>query len=224
MRIAIRLDDIGLQPFAGTDAGLQLARACHDAMQGSPYLGAVIPASLDDEGRGWLKSRPQGMTVAMHGVTHKMVAERIESEFAGRERRECATMIELGMLMLGVPVDHFVAPYNHYGANLDEALADNGIRYHWTGPTIENDPSPVVHMGRYVAVPAWKPLYGALLWPPGPGRPLCESIPMIMERPGMAVLTLHATWEASQGKEFKGIRWLIERYADRIISPEIYTQ
>jgi peptidoglycan/xylan/chitin deacetylase (PgdA/CDA1 family) len=192
-------------------------------MSGFPYLAAVVPAELDDDGRQWLASNPEGMTIAMHGVTHRRMPPGADSEFAGRGREECFDMIESGKRMLGVMTNHFVAPFNYYGEHLHAVLCENDICVHWTGPTVADVPSPPEDNGDYVAVPAWRPLYGALLWPSGTyERPLCEAMPELMEMQGRAVLTLHLTWEAARGEEFEGVRWLVERYGDRVISLEEY--
>jgi hypothetical protein len=224
MIVTIRVDDIGWKPHAtGRDKDLSLAQKFHVAMQGVPYLGAVIPICLDDRGREWLQSRPKGLTVAMHGITHEMVEPGVESEFAGRELRECSAMIALGKRILGVETEHFVAPWNHYGESLHEALSISGIIRHWVGPVADDKPESVRHLLEYSMAYAWKPLYGAILWPAGTdGIALAETMPEIMEREGRAVLTLHLTWEAAKGDDFKGVRWFVEKYMDQVISPEEY--
>ncbi len=194
-------------------------------MQGRPYLAAAIPGELDDEGREWLKSGPAGLSIAMHGLRHFPARLGVESEFAGLSHGQCLDMIWEAKELLGLETSHFVAPWNHYTQNLVDALLEEDIDIHWTGAQYGTvPPDPIRTVARCI-VPAWATLYGSLLWPSGANmKALSHAMPEVMERPGCAVLTLHITWESRDGMDFSGIRWLIEHYGDRIISPEQYLE
>ena len=226
MQVVVRVDDVGWNPLKGEDRqdyGLKLAKIFHEAMGGAPYLAAVIPACLDDEGRAWIESKPEGLTVGMHGMTHERAGGDRGGEYCWRDKEQIAAMVEQGLLLIPGKVDHFVAPYNTYAEHLHEALAAQGVRYHWTQPEYTEAVPSIEKKDGYFLIPAWKPLYGCIAWPSGPEeKPLLERIPEIMKKEGRAVLTLHITWEASRGEQFTGVRWFVERYKNSIISPEEY--
>jgi len=225
LRLTIRADDLGWdvkQPDK-IDRGLSLARRFHDAMQGVPYLGAVIPSCVDADGRAWLRSRPKGLTVAMHGVTHNMVSPGVESEFAGLTRTKCMVMIGSGQRRLGVPTQHFVAPFNHYGEFLGDALADCGIIYHWYGDTPEQEPMPPKRSERFVWIPVWRPLYGMTAWRVADDRPsILDVLAGLNGSIQSAIVTLHITWEAAFPPEFDGVREFVKTYGQHVITPDEY--
>lgn len=237
MKIALRVDDLGWTadeidpaPMKAPDIGLRLAQRFHAAMQGLPYLGAVIPACVDSEGAAWLRSQAKGLTVALHGWNHGC-RNGVESEFHGMDLEQCRQSIYSGIKVLG-ETSHLVLPFNHYEPELAEACYLEGVRYIWGGGS-HDQPSPATWptppqpypLGRVIFVPSWRPLYTATLWRMGPDDESLEHrLLEFIDLPGKAVLTLHITWEAAKSKDFSGVRWLVNQIGDRVITVEQYIQ
>src|SRR5512139_613984 len=234
LRVCLRVDDYGWSteeipgagPLKQSDVGLELAQRFHAALQGLPYLGAVIPASIDDAGRGWLLSAPAGLTVAQHGTTHALSHHGVAHEY-----HDCETLSDVrhriaeGRRMLGVPgVTHFVPPFNAVGAELPEALYLEGHRVLWGAPSEWPTPPQPYSRGRMLFVPAWLPLYGATRWRMrAEDRPLLDVWPEVRSLPGRACLTLHLPWEAAHDAErFDGVRRLVALLGEHVISPQEY--
>jgi hypothetical protein len=220
------VDDCGFLPTDAPkklpDKGLVLMKAFHLAMQGMPYLGAVIPACLDREGRDWLESQPKGLTVAMHGFRHQQIRPGLQSEFAEVGFVKCDSWIEAAKKMLKVPTQHFVAPFNSYTTDLSNALLRHGFNIHWMGISESPDIPMIKWEPGLTEIWCWSPLYSATLWKMSPESiPLVRTLPSVIGRPGTAVICLHITWEAAKcDNDFTGIRWLVDQVGDRLISPD----
>lgn len=233
MKFAVRVDDLGWIETGKPDRGLSLARRFHAAMQGLPYLGAVIPACLDDEGLAWLASAPAGLTMALHGWDHRL-QQGARSEFHGLDLTHCRAVLDRGRRWLaevtGVGIGHLVLPFNGYESEVADACFYEGIRYVWGGgshvsaaPGSWPTPPQPYPLGRIAFVPSWAPTYAATLWRMSPENvPLSEALPQLLDAPGRAVLTLHITWEAAKCDDFRGVRWLVDLIGDRAISAEEY--
>jgi len=220
VKFVLRVDDWGWASAGVPDAGLALARKFMLAMTGWPMLAAIIPACLDDEGRRWLKSRPPGVTVAMHGYQHERAREGCDCEFEGMSPRRCRRMVHTAKNALQIGTRHFVAPWNQYTPQLTEALLAEGMDIHWHG--IDDKNLAPAGSGPLV-VPCWRPLYGAALWEmSAEDRPLKDVLPQLLDAPGSAVICLHITWEATRGEHFPGVRWLVDLLGDRLVSTDEY--
>lgn len=231
MRFCLRVDDFGWVANSVPDRKLSLAQKMHATFQGLPYLGAVIPSTLDHDGLAWLQSAPAGVTIAMHGFNHSYSEDGCASEFRNCDLQRCRQRIGWGKNSLkDVAIRHFVLPFNAYAPDLSEACYLEGMGYIWGGgghdythPSPWPTPPQPYSLGRTVFVPSWAPTYAACLWRMGSEDvPLCESLPRLLELPGRAVITLHITWEAAHCADFRGVRWLVERIGDRVITPEEY--
>ena len=227
MKFCIRVDDLGFLPTdpKKSDDGLALAQRFHEAMQELPYLGAVIPSTVNQVGVNWLRSNPEGLTLALHGWNHEK-SDGVESEFRNLSGDECRKRICAGRLWLlgnqGV-IPHFVPPWNALEPNLIEACYHEGIKYIWGEPSNWPTPPQPYAMGRITFVPSWKPLYAATAWRMSTDTPpLSETLLTLLDQPGKAIITLHITWEAAKCNDFRGMRWLVEKIKDRVISPEEY--
>lgn len=233
MQFVIRVDDLGWISNGDPDPGLQLAQQFHAAMGGIPYLAAVIPAFLDEAGLRWLASTPEGMTVAIHGWNHKR-SQNVSSEFHGLDQDSCRARIDRGRRLLRdeakIEPDHLVLPYNAMEPPIPEACYHEKIGYIWGGgdhcaitPSPWPTPPQPYPLGRVGFVPSWALLYGATRWQMGADDRAIETVlHKLIDWPGKSVLTLHITWEASRGKKFEGVRWLVEQIRDRAITPEEY--
>jgi hypothetical protein len=228
MKFCIRVDDIGWAASKKIDHSLQLAREFHAAMQGLQYLAAVIPAWVGSKGLEWLASKPEGMAIALHGWSHK------PDELRDRPIERLRDMIDNGARPLrnaGITIEHFVLPFNIYGTDLSFACFHEGIKFIWGGGTHDtvspaNWPTPPqpYPLDRITFVPSWLPTYAAALWKMGEDdTPLIETLPVILDNPGKAIITLHITWEAAHGS-FKGVEWLVSQIKDRVITPAEYLQ
>ena len=241
MRIVVRVDDLGWTadevpdqyPIKLPDMGLALAQRFHAAMQGVPYLGALIPATIadDPQAQAWLAAKPVGLTVAMHGWDHTP-RNGENSEFMGLTLDECRERLERGQHLVesltGAYAEHFVAPFNHFGGPLLDALALEGVRYAWGGGTMRSEqPSdwptqpPIDRsLGVVHFVPSWARLYGSTRWPFGSAPVLLEELPRVLDYPGTAVLVMHLPWELTRGgPDFEGVAQFAARFGEHIISP-----
>lgn len=242
MKLCIRVDDLGWTdqesanpPAKTADVGLELAQKFHAAMQGRPYLGAVIPAAIDDDGRAWLASKPDGLTIALHGWSHDSGGGAF-SEFHRDDTDAVREKIAKGQQRIfGKESEnwtrHFVAPFNAYTPTLLDAMWHEGIRYAWGGtapntraPSSWPTPPQPFEVGRMLFVPSWDPLYSATYWRMSAGaEPLMDVLPGVIDLPGKAVLTLHLPWELSKGgPSFGGVSDLVDRYGHAMISAEEY--
>jgi hypothetical protein len=225
MKFALRVDDLGWIPTdpKEPDRGLRLTRQFHAAMQGLPYLGGVIPGVLDLDGLTWLQSRPEGLTIAIHGWDHQKV-DGVESECRNKSLAECRGMIAAGRILLignNGAVPHFVPPWNAVEPDLPEACHLEGVRYIWGAPSDWPTPPQPHPMGRVTFVPSWRPTYAATLWRMSAETPpLSETLPELLCQPGRAVICLHLTWEAVKCDDFRGVRWLVDLIRERVITPE----
>lgn len=229
MKFVLRLDDVGWTekpekelPLKKPDGGLALAQRFCKAMGGAPWLAGVIPDALDKDGVAWLRSRPKGLTVAMHGVTHRRV-DGVDSEFRGYSRPRCTVELESGKIKLGVKTRHFIPPFNALEPELREALPVSGFSVVWGH--YSQDPQPPRQEGSITFVPSYYPLYSATLVTMGAGpAPLVDTIPYLLGRPGALVITLHLPWEAAKcdGADFEGVRELMGILGGNVISPEEY--
>jgi hypothetical protein len=214
------------------DHGLELARRFHAAMQGIPYLGAIIPACVDADGVAWLQSRPDGLTAALHGWDHYPPGG-VRSEFHNCNLDGARALLERGRHHLGLgDLAHFVPPFNAVEEVLPEACYLEGLHYIWGGgshgvaqPSDWATQPPPYPLGRVTFVPSWAPTYGATRWrmsAEGP-PPLLETLPALLEREGCAVVTLHICWEAAHDAErFDGVRRLVDLIGAHVISPAQY--
>jgi peptidoglycan/xylan/chitin deacetylase (PgdA/CDA1 family) len=231
MQFTVRVDDIGWIQNRIADRGLLLAQRFHASMRGLPYLAAVIPEVVDHDGLVWLRSKPEGMTIALHGFDHHPTGNGVASEFHECDLDACRQRIAWGLNSLkGIEVRHMVLPFNAYAPPLSEACYLTGIMYIWGGglhdvtvPSAWLTPPQPYSLGRVGFVPSWAPTYAATLWRMGADDiPLRETLPRILDLPGRAVLTLHITWEAAKSDDFRGVNWLVEQIRDRVISAQEY--
>lgn len=222
------MDDIGWKSNGTTDEGLSIAQSFHAAMSELPYLAAVIPSSIDAAGAEWLQSKPEGMTVGMHGYSHRPAVTDGRSEFAGMSEKRIRDRIAAGNQKLGGIAEHFILPWNAYEADFAEAAYHEGVRYIWgaedhgtSSPSTWPTPPQPYSLGRITFVPAWLLTYGVTI-----GKmsrediPLCGTLPVLIDRKGKAVITLHITWEYSKSATFDGVKWLVDTIGDRVISAD----
>lgn len=230
MKIMLRVDDFGWTseeaenpPMKKRDVGLRLAQRFHAALDGIPYLAAVIPAEVDVEGKKWLESRPKGMSVALHGWNHSdPTGDR--NEFQGMSADQVRARIALGRTILG-STPFLVPPFNGLDPAHIESMWHEGIRYifgreqEWPTP-----PSPVELAKGVKFIPAWTRLYGSLGWIQGAAKArLLDEIYDLYDQPGLAVMTLHLPWMAARDPEFKHVRSL-NPYAGHFIAPEEFVK
>jgi hypothetical protein len=222
VKLVLRVDDVGWNPDKSADRGLRFAQKFHEAMNGIPFLAAVIPACLDDDGRSWLRSGPAGVTVAMHGYKHLPAREGEPSEFYTLTYRQCLQAIREAKKELSIKTRHFVAPWNHYTDELHDALAIEGFDSRWTGPENGGNP-PGLYGGSFINIPCWRTLSGAFRWKMGPeDQALLDVIPGVSDRPGKAVACLHITWEGCKGEDFRGVREFVQKFSECVITPDEY--
>lgn len=228
MKFCIRVDDIGLSnreadtvPDKLPDTGCEIAKRFHAAMSGLPYVAAVVPAALDEEGGNWIRSRPPGMTVALHGWDHSTRAG-VADEFHGMSVKEMRERIDWGQKKIG-PVRHYCPPFNGDEKGLYEACYHEGIRYIWGMPSRwPTPPQPWQVYRELLFIPAWRDLYGATGWKQGKDGvpPLLSTLPDYMKRDGVAVLTLHIGWQAAKNPDFSGVAAMADLIRGNVISPE----
>jgi hypothetical protein len=229
LRFTLRVDDVGLNPKCPDkrDCGLKLAQRFHGVMGGLPFLAAVIPSCVDDEGLAWLQSRPEAMRVALHGFDHAPV------EFRGLTTEQCQERIKRAKdALAGLSIKDIVLPFNQYEWPLAEACRLEGIELIWGGghhthtdPSFWPTPPAPYPLEHVMFVPAWKPTYAATLWRMSDEvKGLNCVLPGLLDLPGKAVLTLHITWEASFTDTFSGVRWLVDTIGDRLMTIEEYFQ
>lgn len=232
-RFLIRLDEFP-QYQARDDPdrfGTGLSRSFHRvlAAEGVPYLVAVVPRPaarpLDpsgdvatplsgDERRFLDELRADGVTFAMHGLTHRtrLASPRRRSELDGLEGEAVTTLLdeaERELDALAVAARVFVPPYNRFEASQYPILArrfavvcggpESALRM-GVGPT-------PAWRGDAVYMPAYHPLYGTARQVVPLARELIER------RPGTWVpIVLHTGWETYD--EFAGLEALA-----RLVAP-----
>lgn len=231
MKFVLRVDDIGWtcepeseKPLKKPDRGLVLAKRFHAAFKGLPWIAGVIPESLDEIGKAWLRSVPEAMTVAMHGVTHRRV-DNVDSEFRGLSVAQCENFLVAGQALLGMKPRHFIPPFNVADPELIPALERTGFTTIWG--QYEMTPKPPRSHGKLTYVPSFFPLYSATLAGMGVGQgPILNNLPKYLDEPGYAVITLHITWELAKcdHSDFEGIRELVRHVEGRVITPERYLE
>jgi len=230
MKFAIRVDDVGWtdkalpqRPLKERDRELLVARKFHSAMGGLPYLAGVIPSALDDAGRFWLASRPDGMRIAMHGVYHTRV-DGVSSEFRGLDVLQCEDLLLTGVMQLGIATKYFIPPFNAMEPALSLALKEVGFSFVWGH--YEDDPMLPSKTPDWIFVPSWLPLYSATKWRMKDGdAPILDVIKDFLDKDGAAVITLHLPWELSRGGDsFGGVRELVELIRDHVVSPDVYVK
>ncbi len=231
MRLVIRVDDVGWtqeaaeeRPLKKVDVGLKLAQRFHAALGGLPWLAGVIPSALDDDGYKWLLSGPAGLTVAMHGVTHRK-SQGVDSEFRGMTTKQCESLLTEGVERLGLPTSHFIPPFNALEPELTKALKVTGFKTVWG--QYEHGMSPPRPMDGLTFVPSYFPLYSATLAPMGADQPPILSQferGGLLRGPGFAVVTLHLPWEAAKcdADDFEGVRELARVAGKLVVSPDDY--
>lgn len=220
MKILIRVDDFGMTPQAGLgplyggrlpDVGLALAQGFHAAMGGLPYMAAVVPAAVDAGGLAWLRGKPAGLTIALHGWDHRDAGGRDEFNESNEDGiRKC---LDAGRRKLG-PTPYFVPPFNAVSDTLFRACYHEGIRYVFGGPVDwPTPPNPMEKAMGVKYIPAWARLYGATRWVQAPGNQvLCTELNMELVRVySFAVLTLHLPWEFARDPELFGVRDVARR-------------
>jgi hypothetical protein len=222
MKLCLRVDDLGLGPDKGPDIGLEFAQRCHEEMHGLPYLGGVIPGIIGPAGIRWLRSRPVGLTVALHGWRHEYGPGGVECEFEGMEYRECRNLIRHGLdILKDVPIKDFVPPWNAAPPNLIAACADERISRIWGEPFRTPDPPALESTSYGWFIPSWWPLYGATIWRMGEDRiPINDALRRLAWRAGAAVVTLHVTWEAAFSAKLDGVKNFVDRFGQCLISPD----
>lgn len=242
--IVIRLDDVGWSatpidppPMKAPDVGLDLAQRFHRAMNGAPYLAGLIPATIrhDNAAQAWLASKPQGMTLALHGYSHEPVGT-VRNEFHGMSVAQCRERLAMGRELLrihcGTVVEHLIPPFNGLSEEMGEACALEGIKYVWGGAN-HNDPAPSewgyppppYPWGRVTFVPSWRLLYGATRWRMSPrDMPLLDYLREHRSKLGRCVITLHITWEAAKDPDFDGVRELVDLIGPHIACPAEYAE
>ncbi len=227
MNFLLRVDDVGWSPKRPDkrDPGLKLARQFHEVLNGRPWLAAVIPSTLDDEGVAWLQTPPAGMTVAMHGSNHA------PTEFRNLDVEAMRQRIKRGKSELdGVRVEDMVLPFNQYESGLSEACSLEGIRRVWGGgdhrhtdPSSWPTPPQPYRLEEALFVPSWKPTYASTLWRMSDVCPaLHDTLPAMLDLPGKAVLTLHITWESAFTDTLEGVGWLLDVAGDGLLTVEEY--
>lgn len=230
MILLLRVDDVGFTPEESDtvsgkrhDVGLSLAKRFYASLQGVPFLAACVPDSIDDVGVGWLKSRPKGLSVALHGYRHATMIQRNEflnaGDFTIREK------ISAAQKRIG-PTKFYVPPHNVIDAEHVEPLWHEGIRYifgreeEWPTP-----PSPREMAKGVRFYPAWARLYGATAWTQGAAtEPILDALPKVENAEGKAVITLHVTWQAAKDPDFLSVRVMAQRYGHLFISPEEFVK
>lgn len=231
MKFVLRVDDIGwtsepaeVRPIKKADPELALSKRFHACFKGLPWIAGVIPAALDDVGRAWLQTRPEGMTIAMHGVTHRR-AEGFDSEFRSMSTSTCEALLGQGLGQLGMKTRHFIPPFNVVDVDLVPALAKTGFSVVWG--QYEQAPKPPRRMGSLLFVPSFFGLYSSTLQTMGKDQgPILNNIGKYLDAPGYAVITLHLPWEHSKcdHANFEGIRELVRIVEKHVIAPEKYLE
>ena len=220
MKFVILTHDVGWtstaiqpEPLKAPDVGLELAKRFNDAMQGEPWLAAVIPTCLDDEGRKWIAEQ-YNIRCALHGVTHQ------RGEFDDDTRE---TMKEkLVKAMIDFPfTNHFVPPFNKVKAKMLKVLPEIGLENLWSGNSME-DPVLDEETGLLV-IPCHPALYSTTKWIMDPKMiPLVKTLPKLKDEPGAGVITLHLPWEHAHDPTFSAVAEMVQFIKDDIISPDAY--
>lgn len=232
MKFVLRVDDIGWtaepeaeKPLKKPDRGLVIAKRFHEAFGGLPWIGGVIPEALDDAGRAWLRTAPEGFTIAMHGVTHRRT-DGFDSEFRTLSTAQCENLLIAGKALLGVKTRHFIPPFNVADPELIPALERTGFSVIW-GQYEQAPVPPRPHGTSLRYVPSFFPLYSATLASMGAGQPpILSNLPKYIDAPGYAVITLHISWELAKCDQsnFQGIRELARQIEKNVITPERYLE
>jgi hypothetical protein len=224
MDICLRVDDIGLKPhnYEEVDEGLEIARRFHEAMSGAPYIAGIIPTRVDRDGLSWLRSKPTGMTQAIHGYRHAMGMKGEESEFEGMGPGLCIWTLERALKILTMASD-FIPPRNALTDILIDACFRQGMIRIWGAPEMGSDPPKPKALEHGHVIGSWYPLYGYLdCYVPDGRAPISATLDAIADRPGAAVAVLHITWEASACPSLDSVRRFVDRHGASLITPEAY--
>lgn len=234
MKFAIRVDDLGWTHVPRRDEPnrkkrdiyFAAASEFHEAMGGFPYLGAVIPSETDDLALSWLKkAREGGLTVALHGWDHSM-REGARNEFEGLSMPTIRELLDRGQKLVG-PTPHLVPPFNATVPQLAEACFHEGVKYIWGGPVKWATPPSPVELDKGVRlIPAWDRLYSATRWQQGEQPPILAQLAgnWWEKAPGLAVITLHLPWEFARDPRLLGVRELVSRVAEHLITPDAFAE
>lgn len=223
MRLMLRVDDIGWRPHNEIDSKLVLARAFHAILDDRPYLAGVIPGILDADGLAWIRSKPSGMTVALHGWKHETGMDGGGCEFEGMGTALCNYLLERGLSLIG-PVSDFIPPQNATTPELLGACRRQGLRV-WGQPCTSETPLPPEEKDFGTFISAWVPLYGATKWRIAEDRPaILDVLSGMVEHDGAAIVTIHLTWEAGLSRSLDGVRQFADQYGDRLITPDQYLE
>ena len=190
----------------------------HEIMSGAgvPYLVAVLPrlshdplapggedsrALQDDEVAMLARLRRDGVSFALHGLTHRTryASPRRHSELCGLTLRETGDLLDTGLAELAkadISTEVFVPPYNRFDAAQLEPLAR---RFQ----VVCGGPESIGHVGFQVTpqrrgetvyLPSYAPFYGRA----SEVRPAAERA--IEDGWGLWVpIVLHWGWEAEDG-------------------------
>jgi hypothetical protein len=218
VKLCLRVDDLGLLPDKRPDVALELARRFHEAMRGFPYLAGIVPGWLNHEARLWLRSRPAGMTPAVHGWKHLPSANGVESEFHDFEYWHCRRLVREAKLIIGEPVIDFIPPWNALPELLAMACCDEGLERVWGSPLQELAPPAMTEYGW--RIPAWFPGYCATAYRISDSRPSLIDVLGMVQDDQVLPVTLHITWEASFSPTFDGVRRFIDQFGLCLISPD----
>lgn len=229
MKFLLRVDDVGwtgeedVYPLKKPDRKGVVMRRFHEALDGVPYLAAVIPNCIDLTSATWIKEKAvkTGMTVALHGYSHKEPKPGDRHEFEGFPNEKVREAICAGQRIIG-PTTYYVAPFNSFASSHIESMWHEGIRYifgreqDWPTP-----PSPSELAMGVKFIPAWSRIYGALGWVQGSAKKrILDEIDELADQPGIAVMTLHLPWSVARDPEFKHERSLSKNFKKLFITPE----
>jgi hypothetical protein len=226
MNFCIRIDDIGLRPHSGKDAGLLLARKMHEVMSGVPYLAGVIPGILDASGAKWIRSQPEGMTIALHGWDHSVGCNGSQNEFEELGFSTCCSMLSRGLRIIegAKPIVDFIPPFNAVTDELLLACRRSGLRNVWGQPYASSHPYRPERKLWGIYMPSWTPLYGMTLWNVPDRGPVIDKLRAMKTSREIAIVVLHLTWEASFSDELKGLKALVTELRPQIVSPHKYIE
>ncbi len=190
----------------------------HEIMSnaGVPYLVAVLPrvshdplvpggddsrALVDDEVAMLARLRREGVSFALHGLTHRTryASPRRHSELCGLTLRETGDLLDAGLTELAkadISTEVFVPPYNRFDAAQLEPLAQ---RFQ----VVCGGPESIGHIG-FQSTPQWRgetvylPTYAPFYGRASQVRPAAERA--IEDGWGLWVpIVLHWGWEAEKG-------------------------
>jgi hypothetical protein len=220
VKLCLRVDDLGLLPDKRPDVALELARRFHEEMRRFPYLAGIVPGWLNHEARLWLRSRPAGMTPAIHGWKHLPSGNGMESEFHDLDYWDCRRLLIQAKQVIGDPVIDFIPPWNALPELLAMACCNQSLKRVWGSPLPELTPPAFTDYGWWI--PAWLPGYCATAWRMSEDRPSLLEVLETVQGDQVLPVTLHITWEASFSPTFDGVKCFVDRFGPCLISPDEY--